>query len=87
MDIEVRRKEQFFGEENNRRIELRGLLQCYLLRGGWGRFQMEGVFLENTSDCILSFHIEKIVRNSCNISRFFLSREFCNYTGEMVLMT
>jgi hypothetical protein len=27
MDIELRRKEQFFREENNRRIELRGWLE------------------------------------------------------------
>jgi hypothetical protein len=36
MNIEVRRKEQSFREENNRRIELRGLFECYLFRGGWG---------------------------------------------------
>jgi hypothetical protein len=53
MDIEVRRK------ENNRRIELRGLFECYILREGWGRFQIERGILENIRGRVLSFHIEK----------------------------
>lgn len=77
-------EEQSFREKNNRRTELRGLLECYILREVGVDFSWKGGSWRIVA--IVSYR-KSIVRNSCNIYQFILNREIWNCTGEMVLMT